>query len=202
MGRTMMMTDNSLKLYEQVIHYLVVRIEAGEWAEHEKLPSVRSLSELLGVHRLTVFKAYQELKERGSVYVKDKSGYYVSPATPFSVTDQADDPAVSAWPHWDSLARVQSLEAEYQFSKSLIDPSLLPNRYWGELMRDLLDQYPRLLGTYSTIQGDLELRSALASHLTKKNASISPQTKCSLLRGRDKRLMSSRGRWSNPEIGC
>lgn len=40
-------------------------------------------------------------------------------------------------------------------------------------MRDLLDQYPRLLGTYSTIQGDLELRSALASHLTKKNASIS-----------------------------
>lgn len=168
MGRTMMMTDNSLKLYEQVIHYLVVRIEAGEWAEHEKLPSVRSLSELLGVHRLTVFKAYQELKERGSVYVKDKSGYYVSPATPFSVTDQADDPAVSAWLHWDSLARVQSLEAEYQFSKSLIDPSLLPNRYWGELMRDLLDQYPRLLGTYSTIQGDLELRSALASHLTKK----------------------------------
>ncbi|WP_315370965.1 PLP-dependent aminotransferase family protein [Paenibacillus xylanexedens] len=168
MGRTMMMTDNSLKLYEQVIHYLVVRIEAGEWAEHEKLPSVRSLSELLGVHRLTVFKAYQELKERGSVYVKDKSGYYVSPATPFSVTDQADDPAVSAWLHWDSLARVQSLEAEYQFSKSLIDPSLLSNRYWGELMRDLLDQYPRLLGTYSTIQGDLELRSALASHLTKK----------------------------------
>lgn len=134
--------------------------------------------------------------------MKDKSGYYVSPATPFSVTDQADDPAVSAWLHWDSLARVQSLEAEYQFSKSLIDPSLLPNRYWGELMRDLLDQYPRLLGTYSTIQGDLELRSALASHLTKKNASISLQTKCSLHRGPSKRLMSSRGRWSNPGIGC
>ncbi|WJH30806.1 PLP-dependent aminotransferase family protein [Paenibacillus sp. CC-CFT742] len=168
MGKAMLMTDNSLKLYEQVVHYLVVRIEAGEWAEHEKLPSVRSLSEQLGVHRLTVFKAYQELKERGNVYVKDKSGYYVSPADPSPVADQADDPAVSAWLHWDSLARVQSLEAEYQFSKSLIDPALLPNRYWGELMRDLLDQYPRLLGTYSTIQGDMELRSALASHLTLK----------------------------------
>ncbi|MDR6724165.1 MULTISPECIES: aminotransferase-like domain-containing protein [Paenibacillus] len=168
MGKTIMMTDNSLKLYEQVVHYLVVRIEAGEWTEHEKLPSVRSLSELLGVHRLTVFKAYQELKERGNVYVKDKSGYYVSPADPAPIMDQADDPAVSAWLHWDSLDRVQSLEAEFQFSKSLIDPALLPNRYWGELMRDLLNHYPRLLGTYSTNQGDLELRSELASHLTSR----------------------------------
>ena len=168
MGKTLMMTDNSMKRYEQVIHYLMVRIEAGEWAEQEKLPSVRSLSEQLGVHRLTVFKAYQDLKQRGIVYVKDKSGYFVSPAKPLSLTDQADDPSVSAWLHWDTLDRVQSLEAEYQFSKSLIDPALLPNRYWGELMRDLLDQYPRLLGTYSTIQGDLELRSSLASHLTAK----------------------------------
>ena len=129
---------------------------------------MRSLSELLGVHRLTVFKAYQELKQRGIVYVRDKSGYYVSPAKPLADTDQGDDPSVSAWLHWDSLDRVQSLEAEYQFSKSLIDPALLPNRYWGELMRDLLDQYPRLLGTYSTVQGDLELRTSLARHLTAK----------------------------------
>nr|WP_169338244.1 PLP-dependent aminotransferase family protein [Paenibacillus sanguinis] len=162
------MTDSSLKLYEQVAHNLMVRIEAGEWGEHDRLPSVRSLSKQAGVHRLTVFKAYQALKERGIVYVMDKSGYYVSPASPSSVADQADDPAVSIWLHGDSLAHVQSLEAEYQFSKSLIDPALLPNRYWGELMRDLLDHYPRLLGTYSTIQGDPELRSALASHLTLK----------------------------------
>lgn len=168
MSKAILMSDNSLKLYEQVVHYLVVRIEAGEWAEHEKMPSVRSLSEQLGVHRLTVFKAYQELKERGHVYVKDKAGYFVSPADTTPVTEQADDPAVSAWLHWDSLARVQSLEADFQFSKSLIDPALLPNLYWGELMRELLDQYPRLLGTYSTIQGDLELRSALAAHLTAK----------------------------------
>ncbi len=168
MGETIMMTDNSMKRYKQVIHYLMVRIEAGEWTEQEKLPSVRSLSELLGVHRLTVFKAYQELKQRGIVYVKDKSGYYISPAKPLAEAEQADDPSVSAWLHWDTLDRVQSLEAEYQFSKSLIDPALLPNRYWGELMRDLLDQYPRLLGTYSTIQGDLELRSSLADHLTSK----------------------------------
>ncbi len=75
--------DHALKLYEQVIHYVTVRIDRGDWQADTKLPSVRSLAQELGVHRLTVFRAYQELKQRGLVYVKDKSGYYVhaSPAT-------------------------------------------------------------------------------------------------------------------------
>lgn len=160
--------SHRLKLYEQVIEYLRVRMDSGEWKTDQKLPSVRSLAEELGVHRLTVFKAYQVLKEEGSIYVRDKSGYYVGGKEPTAPSDLADDPAISVWRHWDSLPRIHSLQATYQFSQSLIDPTLLPNHYWNVLLRSLTEQYPRLLGSYSTLAGDAELREALAMQLTEK----------------------------------
>lgn len=66
-------------MFRQVCEFILNRMERGEWKAHDKLPSIRLLAEELKVHRLTVFKAYRVLTEDGKVYVKDKSGYYVSP---------------------------------------------------------------------------------------------------------------------------
>ncbi|KEO80294.1 PLP-dependent aminotransferase family protein [Paenibacillus polymyxa] len=187
--------DHALKLYEQVIHYVTVRIDRGDWQTDMKLPSVRSLAQELGVHRLTVFRAYQELKQRGLVYVRDKSGYYVhasqatghakyagySGHTSIDLTihsksaHAADDPSVSAWRGMDGLTRVQSVNANFQFSKALIDPSLLPNRFWGELMIQVFEKHPKVAATYSAVQGDTELREAMAQHFSvDKHFALSP----------------------------
>lgn len=187
--------DHALKLYEQVIHYVTVRIDRGDWQTDMKLPSVRSLAQELGVHRLTVFRAYQELKQRGLVYVKDKSGYYVhaSQATGHAKyadysghssidltihsesAHAADDPSVSAWRGMDGLSRVQSVNTNFQFSKALIDPSLLPNRFWGELMIQVFEKHPKVAATYSAVQGDAELREAMAQHFSvDKHFALSP----------------------------
>lgn len=187
--------DHALKLYEQVIHYVTVRIDRGDWQTDMKLPSVRSLAQELGVHRLTVFRAYQELKQRGLVYVRDKSGYYVhasqatghakyagySRHTSIDLTihsksaHAADDPSVSAWRGMDGLTRVQSVNANFQFSKALIDPSLLPNRFWGELMMQVFEKHPKVAATYSAVQGDTELREAMAQHFSvDKHFALSP----------------------------
>ncbi|QYK66233.1 PLP-dependent aminotransferase family protein [Paenibacillus sp. S02] len=187
--------DHALKLYEQVIHYVTVRIDRGDWQTDMKLPSVRSLAQELGVHRLTVFRAYQELKQRGLVYVKDKSGYYVhaSQATGHAKyagysehssidltihsesAHAADDPSISAWRGMDGLSRVQSVNANFQFSKALIDPSLLPNRFWGELMMQVFEKHPKVAATYSAVQGDAELREAMAQHFSvDKHFALSP----------------------------
>ncbi|URJ61647.1 PLP-dependent aminotransferase family protein [Paenibacillus polymyxa] len=187
--------DHALKLYEQVIHYVTVRIDRGDWQTDMKLPSVRSLAQELGVHRLTVFRAYQELKQRGLVYVRDKSGYYVhasqatghakyagySGHTSIDLTihsksaHAADDPSVSAWRGMDGLTRVQSVNANFQFSKALIDPSLLPNRFWGELMMQVFEKHPKVAATYSAVQGDTELREAMAQHFSvDKHFALSP----------------------------
>lgn len=153
------------KLFEQVYDYLLERIRRGEWKAHDKLPSVRVLAAEFEVHRLTVFKAYQLLKENNKVYVKDKSGYYVQPGSVLPPAVQ-QDPIVSAYVHESHLSEIHQVEAVYQFSKALLDPNLLPNRYFSEYVKKVFDLYPKVLGTYSTTQGDAELREALSRYFT------------------------------------
>ncbi|MFP3389713.1 PLP-dependent aminotransferase family protein [Brevibacillus sp. SIMBA_040] len=156
------------KLFEQVYDYLLERIRRGEWQANDKLPSVRALATELNVHRLTVFKAYQLLKQNQHVSVKDKSGYYVLPNSILQAAS-SNDPIVSAYVHKSHLSEIHQVEATYQFSKALLDPNLLPNLYFSEYVKKVFDLYPKVLGTYSTTQGDLELREALCRYFTTRN---------------------------------
>lgn len=153
-------------LYATVYDYVRERIRRGEWKEHEKLPSVRQLAAEWGVHRLTVLKAYQMLKKDHHVYVKDKSGYYVQSRTTLP-SDAMQHPVVSAYVQESHLSEIHQVKAVYQFSKALLDPNLLPNLYFSEYVKQVFDRYPKVLGTYSTTQGDEELREALCGYFTR-----------------------------------
>lgn len=153
-------------LFRQVYEFLVNRMERGEWAAHDKLPSIRLLAEELKVHRLTVFKAYRRLVEEEKVYVKDKSGYYVSPAISLSSAIQ-QNATVSAYTLANPLSDIQRVPAKYQFSQSLIDPGLLPNLFLSDYVKKVFDLYPKVMGTYSPVQGDEELRETLSRHFRK-----------------------------------
>ncbi|MCM3005002.1 PLP-dependent aminotransferase family protein [Priestia koreensis] len=146
-------------LFQQIYDDLCRKIEAGEWKENEKLPSIRKLADELGVHRLTVFKAYQLLKEHQKVYVKEKSGYYVKGELAIS-----HHPIVAAYTQRNHLSEIHQVPAAYQFSVSLIDPNLLPNAYFSDYVKRVFDLYPKVLGTYASVQGDEELRTALANY--------------------------------------
>ncbi|MCG7409286.1 PLP-dependent aminotransferase family protein [Paenibacillus sp. ACRRX] len=158
-------------LFKQVYDHIIARISRGEWKVHDKLPSIRLLALELGINRLTVFKAYQLLKKNGVAYVKEKSGYYVSP-------EQVDQ---SSYEHDASLAiecsavqlnsklsDIHRVTAAYQFSQALIDPNLLPNLFLSEYVKKVFDIYPKLMGTYSTAQGDEELRDVLCQYVKRK----------------------------------
>jgi GntR family transcriptional regulator, regulator for abcA and norABC len=148
------------KKFEEVYDVMVHRIHRGDWKSEEKLPSVRELANEFGVHRLTVFKAYQRLKEEGKVFVKDKSGYYIQPRT----NEGSDLPLMKS-----HLSDIHQLPVTYQFSQAVIDPNLLPNHYFSEYVKKVFDLYPKVLGTYSTVQGDVELRDVLAKFLLKRH---------------------------------
>nr|WP_192896555.1 PLP-dependent aminotransferase family protein [Cohnella sp. AR92] len=163
--------DSQSDKYAQAYHYIADRIDRGEWGAHDKLPSVRILAQELGMHRLTVFRAYQMLKQNGIVYVKEKSGYYVSPsakqgADPFET--QANRPVPSSNRLSNSMASIQQKTADYQLSQALIDPNLLPNAYLSEYVKRVFDLYPKMIGTYSTPQGDQELRESLCTHISRQ----------------------------------
>jgi len=168
MNRATQAAGQPQKRFEQVYDYLRERIDRGEWKGHEKLPSIRQLSEEFGVHRLTVFKAYQQLKKQGKVYVKDKSGYYVQPGHMLPAAT-LQDPIVHAYVQESHLSEIHQVQATYQFSKALLDPNLLPNRSMAELVKSVFDQYPKVLGTYAAMQGDEELRQALCRYFTRQH---------------------------------
>jgi GntR family transcriptional regulator, regulator for abcA and norABC len=159
------------KFYAQAYHYIADRIDRGVWMAHDKLPSVRMLAQELNMHRLTVFRAYQLLKQNRIVYVKEKSGYYVSTPrkqseSPFE--SQSSQAILSSGRMNNNMASIQQVPVDYQLSQALIDPNLLPNVYLSDYVKKVFDMYPKMISTYSTLQGDQELRESLCSHISRQ----------------------------------
>ena len=65
-------------IYEQIKSQIEKFINAGILKPDDKLPSVRSLAEELGINPNTVQKAYQELEKNGYIYTLNKKGAFVS----------------------------------------------------------------------------------------------------------------------------
>lgn len=63
--------------YIQLYEYIRKEIESGNLKNREKLPSVRTLSKMLSISKVTVENAYSQLLVEGYIESKSKSGYYV-----------------------------------------------------------------------------------------------------------------------------
>lgn len=160
---------------QQLVYDTVAKgIATGEWKESDKLPSVRVMAERLKVHRLTVLKAYQQLLEDGIVEVKYKSGYYVAgKAEDVSAESLAFNPpweyqARSLYVNRSRLSDIHRHQVDYQMSEALIDPALLPNAFLSNHVKQVFDMYPKVLSTYSSVSGDLELREEMARYFMEK----------------------------------
>jgi len=70
--------SSSLPLYQQLQRALREAIENGVIAPEDALPPERDLAEMLGVSRITVRKAIDELAEEGLLVRKQGSGTFVS----------------------------------------------------------------------------------------------------------------------------
>lgn len=168
--------EQGYPLFRQVYEFMLNRMERGEWKAHDKLPSIRTLAEELRLHRLTVFKAYRELTECGKVYVKDKSGYYVAQGGGLKAEPEAKAEAIAAYSPTNALSDIQQTPVDYQFSQALIDPNLLPNLFLSDYVKKVFDLYPKVMGTYSTVQGDEELRDMLSRHFRERHRlQLSPE---------------------------
>jgi GntR family transcriptional regulator len=64
-------------LYAQLATRIRVAIAAGEYADGDALPSVRSLSSQLRINPATVVQAYRELESEGLVATRHGAGTFV-----------------------------------------------------------------------------------------------------------------------------
>ncbi|WP_372491034.1 aminotransferase-like domain-containing protein [Paenibacillus mellifer] len=69
----------------------------------------------------------------------------------------------------NTLSEIHQIPAVCSFSQALIDPNLLPNLFLSDHVKQVFDRYPKLLGTYSSVQGDEELRELLSADLQRKD---------------------------------
>lgn len=69
--------SNSISKVNQIIDSVHAGIIEGKLAVGDDLPSINEMSKQWGVSRDTVFKAYTELKQRGSIASTSTKGYFV-----------------------------------------------------------------------------------------------------------------------------
>ena len=65
-------------IYQQIADQICDRILQGEWADSERIPSIRELAVNLGVNPNTITRSYQSLMERQIIENQRGIGYFVS----------------------------------------------------------------------------------------------------------------------------
>lgn len=69
---------SSVAVYMQIENHVQFAISAGELKPGDQLPSVRELSERLGVNPNTVAKAYRDLEVMGLLFTRRGMGVFVN----------------------------------------------------------------------------------------------------------------------------
>ncbi len=70
--------DSPTPKYQQLIDEIIENVKNGILKKGDQLPTINEVTQKLGVARMTVIKAYEELQERGVVEAMHGKGYYVA----------------------------------------------------------------------------------------------------------------------------
>jgi GntR family transcriptional regulator/MocR family aminotransferase len=162
-------------LYLQLANQFIELIKNHQLPPKTKLPSSRSLSELLGVHRKTVVACYEELLLQGWVESIPKKGTYIKSSLPI-LEQQA----------FSDETRLSSDQANFNFHKNdlLFRTSYATTEDWMMIddgvsdvrltpIDDIARTYRRIAGrksvlealTYGSTLGNVKLRKVLAEYL-------------------------------------
>lgn len=70
-------------VYEQIAALIRARIDAGEWAPRQRLPSVTHLEQQYGAARQTIIQALSLLRDLGLIYTVKNRGSFVKAGADF-----------------------------------------------------------------------------------------------------------------------
>lgn len=167
--------ENKQPLFQQVFEQLKQMIETGDLLPGENLPSTRRLAEMLGVHRTTVFRAYEELWASG--YLKATSGAYSRVRQRNSLADQDKQPEMSliSWSDCisDAVNRIDQVSPNSgNLSEEIInfrplspDSDLLPVEDFRHCLNKVLQTEGADLLQYGNPLGYEPLRQYLAKQM-------------------------------------
>jgi DNA-binding transcriptional regulator YhcF (GntR family) len=70
--------DGARSIFLQIGDYLGEMILEGEYAEGERIPSIREMAARMEVNPNTVIRSYAQLQEEGVIYNQRGMGYFVA----------------------------------------------------------------------------------------------------------------------------
>lgn len=157
--------NSSKSLYVQLYEYLKGEILSGNIAPDERLPSLRSMAEMLGVSITTVRIAYDQLMVEGYLVSRPQSGFYAAP-------DAGKGPARGGRKAaGKSSAGAAAAQRITDFTASC-DPASFDFVKWKKCMTSVLTEMPELLLSEADRQGEPALRSEIADYLFRSRGVI------------------------------
>ncbi|GGE29282.1 GntR family transcriptional regulator [Primorskyibacter flagellatus] len=164
-----------MTLVEQVMDALRTRIAGRKAAPGAKLPSIRRLSEQLGVSRSTVVEAYDRLTAEGLVQSRRGSGFYVSRhLPPFSLRESSPQVAREIDPFRITRQALDSRHIRANPGCGWLPESWMPQDEIRRALRSLARKTDAGLTDYSTPLGLPELRSILGVRMADAGVEAHP----------------------------
>jgi GntR family transcriptional regulator / MocR family aminotransferase len=173
--------DTHSPLYRKIYDSIRNAILCGEFPSKTRLPSSRAMAEQLGVSRLTVVNAYDQLFSEGYLEGKLGSGTFVANELPESLlqTKNLAENRTNETPKVEDL-RLSNFGKQVEMSKSLGNCSQsefipfqngmtaideFPFEIWAKITNRILRNPRKNLFGYGDPQGFEPLREAIANHL-------------------------------------
>ena len=160
-------------LFQQIAGAISADIRRGRLRPGDALPGTRGLARALGVQRLTVVAAFDDLVAQGWLITQRARGTFVSTDLPDSPSERLarHPPGFSERPGFDMLG-VPDPELPYDvpagallFAPSRPDVRLVPADVIGRAYRRVIRQRGRTLLSYGPPEGHPRLRKAVAQML-------------------------------------
>ncbi len=146
--------NSNIPLYRQIYFSIRNSIENGSLKKGAKLASIRRLSSDLGVSKITITSAYEQLCVEGYIKNKPQSGYYVE--AQFEIKPKMFETT-------DNSKINNKKLFEYDFSGRSIDKKIININEWKKYVKDVLNQN-FMLTSYGEPQGEEILRNALQKY--------------------------------------
>ena len=161
-------------LYLQLYDAVRMDILQGRIAGGERLPSKRALSEHLGVSKITVETAYEQLLAEGYIISRERSGYFAASLEQLPYEDRAqqshaEGPAGAA----QAEHSLKPPKAENAAGNSA---ELFPFSVWARLMRGVILDDPSSILERVPAGGQPQLKEAIASLIYRERGmNVSPE---------------------------
>lgn len=145
--------NSVVPMYRRLYESIRGGICSGNIPVGERLPSIRKISEELGVSRTTVEQAYQQLCVEGYVSSRPQSGYFVEASVRSEFAAEPEKPS----------AREQTPGIRYDFGSRYVDSRSADIELWRKYVRSVLSRED-IVNSYGHYQGEPELRRQLVTY--------------------------------------